>query len=206
MPDVSTWVRRCQAGDLEAFSALFRQYQQRVYSLAVAILKDETAADDVVQETFLAMFVKIDSYSGASSFETWLVSIAVNRCRDRLRRRKLRRALSLDRLKPELLARFLGGGPDPAGIVERQHGRATLWKLVDELDDRLRLPLILCYRYDYSPQEVARILGTNTNRVYQQLYEGRRRLRLLVEAGEEKLVGDADDTDDAEYSLFQRRS
>jgi RNA polymerase sigma factor (sigma-70 family) len=124
MPDVSTWVCRCQAGDLEAFSALFKEYQQRVYSLAATILKDEAAADDVVQETFLAMFVKIGSYSGASSFETWLVAITVNCCRDRLRRRKVRRALSLDRLNPELLARFLGGGATGRCVVGASRGAA----------------------------------------------------------------------------------
>lgn len=49
MPNIAALARRCQAGDLEAFSALFRAYQQRIYSLAAAILKDATAADDIVQ-------------------------------------------------------------------------------------------------------------------------------------------------------------
>jgi RNA polymerase sigma factor CnrH len=206
MPDIAALVRRCQAGDLEAFSALFRAYQQRIYSLAAAILKDETAADDIVQETFLAVFVKINGYSSASSFETWLIAITVNRCRDRMRRHKVRQALSLENLTPGLLSRFLGRGPDPAGIVEKQQRQDTLWNLVDQLDDRLRLPLILCYRYAYSAQEAAQILGINSNRVYQQLYEGRQKLRLLVETSGGKLERgwDADDADDADFLLYQR--
>jgi RNA polymerase sigma factor (sigma-70 family) len=206
MPNITALVRRCQAGDLEAFSTLFRAYQQRIYSLAVAILKDETAADDIVQETFLAVFVKISSYNSASSFETWLIAIAVNRCRDRMRRDKVRQALSLEKLTPGLLSHLWGRSPDPAGIVEKQQRQDTLWNLVDQLDDRLRLPLMLCYRYAYSAQEAAQILGTNSNRVYQQLYEGRQKLRLLVETGGEKLERgwDADDADDADFLLYQR--
>jgi RNA polymerase sigma factor CnrH len=206
MPNIAALARRCQAGDLEAFSALFRAYQQRIYSLAAAILKDETAADDIVQETFLAVFVKINSYNSASSFETWLIAIAVNRCRDRMRRGKVRQALSLENLTPGLLSRLWGRGPDPAGIVEKQQRQDTLWDLVDQLDDRLRLPLMLCYRYAYSAQEAAQILGTNSNRVYQQLYEGRQKLRLLVETSGGKLERgwDADDADDADLIFYQR--
>lgn len=179
-----TLVQRCQAGDLEAFAALFDRYRQRIYGLACAILGDEPAAEDIVQETFLTLFQKIDDYRGEAAFATWLTAIAVNHCRSRLRYRKIRRTFSLDNLPARWLGRLSGQNEDPAlTAVQRQQER-DLWNLVDQLDGRLRLPLILCYRFDFSAKEAAHILGSNPNRIYQQLYEGRRRLRRLAqEAG-----------------------
>jgi len=96
MPDMQAVVRRCQEGQLDAFTTLFSHYQHHVYDLARAILRDEQAAEDAVQDTFLAVFQKIEGYKGDSTFETWLTAVAVNQCRMRLRKRKVRQALSLE--------------------------------------------------------------------------------------------------------------
>ena len=173
-------VRSCQRGDLVAFDTLFARYQDRIYDLACAILQDEAEAEDAVQDTFLRVFQRITGYRGESSFETWLIALTVNCCRDRLRRRKVRQALSLERLAPRWLARALGLGHDPATTFERQERRRSLWAMVDRLDDRLRLPLILRYHYGLTCSEVADVLGLTTGTVYGQLSEGRRRLRQML--------------------------
>lgn len=178
--DVRDLVQRCRAGDLHAFAALFERFQDRLYDLAWAILQDEAEAEDAVQDTFLRLFERIDRYRGTSSFETWLVAVAVNVCRDRLRRRKVRRALSLEWLGP--IARR---GEDPAEAVRRQERRRSLWDTVDRLDERHRLPLILRYHHGFSCGEVADALGLATGTVYVRLSEGRRRLRqMLLEQGQ----------------------
>lgn len=59
-------VRQCQDGHLDAFVTLFSRYQQRVYDLACTIMRDEKTAEDVVQDTFLAIFQKIDGLPKAS--------------------------------------------------------------------------------------------------------------------------------------------
>jgi RNA polymerase sigma-70 factor (ECF subfamily) len=191
MPDAASadtiehLVQRCRQGDLCAFTALFERFQDRLYDLARVILRDETEAEDAVQDTFLRVFERLDRYRGTSSFETWLVTVAVNVCRDRLRRRKVRRALSLDWLGPGWLARVLGHGEDPAETVQRQEHRRSLWDTVDRLDERHRLPLILRYHYGLSCGEAAEVLGLSTGTIYVRLSEGRRRLRqMLLEQGQ----------------------
>ena len=177
--DVRDLVQRCRAGDLHAFAALFERFQDRLYDLAWAILRDEAEAEDAVQDTFLRLFERIDRYRCTSSFETWLVAVAVNICRDRLRRRKLRRVLSLEWLGP-----VAGRSKDPAEAVQQQEHRRSLWDTVDCLDERHRLPLILRYYYGLSCSEVAEALGLATGTVYVRLSEGRRRLRqMLLEQG-----------------------
>ena len=198
MPDVEAVettidviVRGCQQGDLSAFAALFDRFQNRIYDLACTILQDEAEAEDAVQDTFLRVFQRIADYRGESSLETWLIAIAVNVCRDRLRRQKVRRALSLEQLAPRWLARVLGLGDDPATTFERWERRHSLWATVDRLEDRLRLPLILRYRYGLTCGEVADVLSLATGTIYGQLGEGRRRLRQMIREYEEGQQPDA---------------
>jgi RNA polymerase sigma-70 factor, ECF subfamily len=180
MPNEKSIVQRCQAGDEEAFALLFKQYRQRLYGLAASILQDEAAAEDAVQETFLTVLDKIKSYRQESALETWLIAILVNQCRSHLRWQKARRALSLENLTPRWLARLAGREMDPATAVADNEQAETVWRLVNRLDNRLRIPIILRYQYELSAAEIAEILGSNPNRVYQQLHEGRRQLHLLA--------------------------
>ena len=181
MIDQQQLVQRCQNGDLEAFSLLFRKYRQRLYSLACTIVRDEETAADVVQDTFLATFQKIATFQGDAALETWLIAIAVNKCRSRLRRRKVRQIISLEALRGSLFSR-----DDPVETqVAQQQQKTDLWNLVDALDDRLRLPLILRYQHDLPAGEVAQVLNRPVNRVYQQLYEGRQQLRRLLSLPEQ---------------------
>jgi len=175
-------IDRCQQGDLEAFAALFRRFRQHVYDLARVILRDEQAAQDAVQDTFLRLLQKIDSFNGEAAFETWLTAVTVNICRSQLRRRKLRRFLSLDALRTSAAA-----APRTEQLVAARLQRQSLWALVDSLPDRLRLPLILRYRYALPCAEIAAALDLRLATVYQQLHEGRRRLALLAEQQEDSL-------------------
>jgi DNA-directed RNA polymerase specialized sigma24 family protein len=129
VPVDGKWIARCQQGDLHAFARLFDHFQDRVYDLAFAILQDHADAEDVLQDTFLRVFEKIDSFRGGARFETWLVAIAVNACRDRMRRRRLRRFILLAQLSPRRLARLLGFGRDPAGVVAGRLEQESLWDL-----------------------------------------------------------------------------
>ena len=181
MPDMQAVVRRCQEGQLEAFSTLFNHYQDHVYDLARAILRDGPAAEDAVQDTFLAVFQKIESYKGDAAFETWLTAVTVNQCRTRLRKRKIRAALSLEQLSPGKLFRSGGKRKDLSDVVQRRQQRQTLWQMVDELQERLRLPLILRYRYALPCADIALILDKRKSTIYQQLNEGRRELEKMAQ-------------------------
>lgn len=187
MPDdVHRLIARCQEGDLHAYADLFDHFQARLFDLACTILRDREAAKDAVQEAFLTVFEKIEGYRGDAAFETWLIAITVNECRQQLRRRKARRLLSLENLSPRRLLSAGRPEQDPALIVDRQMERQALWQLVDRLDDRLRLPLLLHYRYGLTGGEIAEMLGLATSTVYEQLSQARKRVRQmknLQEAG-----------------------
>ena len=176
MSELDELVSRCQQGELAAFTELFRRYEDQVYRLAVTILRDEQDAEDAVQDVFLRVFEQIKGYRGESSFKTWLTAIAVNRCRDRLRRRKVRRTLSLDRLR----GRIGRNQTDLADVIAARQRRQTLWSLVDRLDGKYRLPVILHYHEGLSCGEVARVLGVRVSVVYSRLNTARLRLRAML--------------------------
>ena len=191
MQDIHQVVHLCQKGQLDAFATLFSQYQNRVYDLACAILRDEKGAEDVVQDTFLAVFQKIDRFQGESAFETWLTAIAVNQCRRRQRKRKLRQVFSLEQLSPRRLLRLSQREERVGEIVHSRQRRQSLWDLVDQLPERLRLPLLLRYRYGLACGDIATVLDLRTGTIYQQLHEGRGRLQRMAKQQEDGLPATA---------------
>ena len=182
--EINAVVRRCQEGQLDAFSTLFNHYQNHVYDLARAILRDGAAAEDAVQDTFLAVFQKIEGYKGDAAFETWLTAVTVNECRMRLRKRKIRQALSLEQLSPGKLFRSEGKRRDVSDVVHHRQQRQALWQMVDQLHERLRLPLILRYRYALPCTDIALILDKKKSTIYQQLNEGLRELEKMAQVFE----------------------
>jgi RNA polymerase sigma-70 factor (ECF subfamily) len=175
MSEQSELVQRCQQGDLAAFSELFHSQQTRIFRLAATILRDEEDAQDVVQDALLRVFEQIKMFQGQAAFQTWLTAIVVNLCRDRLRRRKVRYALSLE---------WLRGWPsagDMADEVADDQGRQSLWSFVAALDEKYRLPVILHYYEELPCDEIAEILNLRTTTVYSRLNTARLRLRAMAQ-------------------------
>ena len=169
-------VRRCQQGELAAFTELFQLYETQVYRLALTILRNEHDAQDAVQDVFLRVFEQIKRYEGRASFKTWLTTIVVNMCRDRLRRRKVRQAISLD---------WIRGRASSHNVVEEvadQQYRQAMWRYIDQLDEGLRLPLVLHYLEELPCDEVAQILKIRTSTVYSRLNTARVKLRAMAQA------------------------
>ncbi|MCB8965532.1 MAG: RNA polymerase sigma factor [Chloroflexota bacterium] len=173
MSDIDSLVQRCQQGELAAFTELFHLYEGQVYRLAVTILRQEQDAEDAVQDVFLRVFERIKSYEGQSSFKTWLTSIVVNTCRDKLRRQKVRHALSLDWLRGKAAAH------DVVEEVSQRQQQQQVWAMVNQLDEKYRLPLILHYVERLSCDEVATVLQIPTSTVYSRLNTARIKLRQL---------------------------
>lgn len=81
-------IQQVKVGDHEAFEAIFRRYVSRVYRRAVKLVGNESDAEDVVQEVFLAVYEKAKTFRGESAFSTWLYRLTVNMALTKLRRRK----------------------------------------------------------------------------------------------------------------------
>src|ERR1700723_2405 len=85
--DESRMIASIVAGNAQLFHELIRPYERRVYAMALSFLRNEADAEDATQEAFLKAFRNLSSFRGEAKFGTWLVSIALNEARSRIRHR-----------------------------------------------------------------------------------------------------------------------
>lgn len=173
-------VRRAQAGDEQAFAALFNQHKSRVYSTCLLMTRDVAEAEDLTQEAFLQVFRTLGSFRGEAAFSTWLYRVAVNTVLMRLRRRKAPPVISLDEpVLPEsssLRREFGKSDPDLTGVVDR----LALRRAMEELPDGCRLIFDLHEVEGYQHHEIAEQLNCSIGNSKSQLHKAKLKLRELL--------------------------
>jgi RNA polymerase sigma-70 factor (ECF subfamily) len=160
--------------NLETLEATMRQYYASIYHLSLSILDDSDDAEDIAQETFIAANEKLSEFRGESDIKTWLYSIAINRSRGQLRKRKTRRALS-DVL--QTLQRMTKPSQSPEETAMQNDKDAYLWQVIDSLSDKHRLPVILRYAHQLSIPEIASILGLKEGTIHSRLFYAHQNIR-----------------------------
>ncbi len=173
-------IERCRNGDGLAIEALVQTYQPPVFRLALSILDDPQEAEEAAQDIFVAVIQALDTYRGDSAFTTWLFSITINTCRMRLRKGRSRQ-----RLMQTLVSLFEWTGTFGPRIEERvieDEANAAIWKAVQSLDEKHRLPIILHYYHDLPTIEIAQILQISPGTVHSRLHTARQRLQAAIQA------------------------
>jgi len=175
--DVEDLLRILPADDPQVFEAMVRFYRGPLYRLALSILNDNDEAEDAVQDAFVKAARALSRYQVGTNFKTWLYTVAINTCRDSLRKRAARRSLyqiwgAIQTLVPHT--------PGPEATAIENESRTRLWDLVDELGMKHRLVVILRLEQDLSIQEISQILGINEKTVYSRLYDAYKQLRLKI--------------------------
>jgi RNA polymerase sigma factor (sigma-70 family) len=145
--DPST-LQRAQRGDRAAFEAIYRQYRRASYTLALRVLGEAAAAEDVVQDVFVRLFDAIKRFRGAAPFGAWLRRLVANATVDELRRR---RWLD-DSIEPETFT----SGAQIAGLPEQQ---AEAWNLLQRVPPVARAVLVLHEVEGYTHKEMALMFG-----------------------------------------------
>jgi RNA polymerase sigma-70 factor (ECF subfamily) len=152
-------------------------YYDVVYRLALSILNDAAEAQDATQETFISAAESLSEFRGEAQLKTWLLAIAVNECRDTLRRRQRRQRLKSAMHKVQSLLSHTASPEDEAA---RNEDEERLYRAVSSLSQKQRLPILLRYVHNLSGPQIASVLGISEGTVYSRLYYARRRLRRLM--------------------------
>jgi len=173
------WICQTIDGDTESFGFLVRKYQDRLYNGMVQILRNESEAEDVVQDAFVLAFSKLDSFQGQSAFFTWLYRIAYNVAITRLRRRK--RGVSLDGDDSRVRLDFPDSGPLPNDSIEKREEAIQLYDALDRLSSEHRSILVLREMEELDYDAIAEILELPVGTVRSRLHRARIRLRELLE-------------------------
>ena len=163
----------------DAYRELLRRYKAGVYRLIVKQIGDADEAMDLTQESFVAGFSALDRYDGDRPFRTWIARIALNKCRDWARRRKVRaffsRALPLENAH-----HVASDGPAPDSEATDKRELARVRGAIDLLPHNLREVLLLRGVDDVSQAETAVILRVSEKTVETRLYRARTKLRELL--------------------------
>lgn len=157
---------RVQAGDLEAFEQLVGRYQSMVYGLALSILRTHEDAEEAAQDAFVKLYRARHQFDGTRELEPWMLRIAGNACRDRLRRRRAA-ALPVAEDASGDSAMLLPDGRESfaAEVTTQQLVRLEL----ERLSDKARMPLELKYLRGLTNQQIADALGISVSNVKVQL-------------------------------------
>lgn len=173
-------------GDVEAFDVLFDRYHRPVYNFARFMLGDAGGAEEIMQETFLAVARAANSYEARGRSRAWILGIARYRCLARIESERARRTVveesGLDVIEPA------SGEPPPPERIVRDERAAAVRQAISKLPDRQREAIVLYAFEDMAYREIAEALGTPINTVKTLIHRARASLaRMLGETGEEKL-------------------
>jgi RNA polymerase sigma-70 factor (ECF subfamily) len=183
-PDDAELVRRALSRDEAAVRAIMQANNRRLYRLARGILRNDTEAEDVVQDTYVRAFTHLEQFRGDSSLSTWLSRIAMNEALGRLRRQKpgvewseLEKSASQAQIIPFPLA----SSDDPEKSMAQREIRDVVEHAIDELPEPFRLVFITRVIEGMNVEETAEILGLKPETVKTRLHRARNLLRDNVE-------------------------
>ena len=176
-------VAKSKNGDKTAFEILVKRYSKYVYTTAFFIVRDSHEAEDISQEVFVKVYLAIGGFRGLSSFKTWLRKLTVNTCIDKIRVRSktLDKKVSLDGMiedgKEILLYEF---NQNVEKFFQDKETVNNVLKIIVNLDESYRIPLILRDLQDYSYIEIAEILKKPVGTVKTNIHRARKIIKDLL--------------------------
>jgi RNA polymerase sigma-70 factor, ECF subfamily len=183
-------IAQVQRGQTELFYELVRPYERRVYAAALAILRNETDAEDTAQEAMLKALAHIRQFRAESRFSTWLIQITVNEALMRRRRERTRMTEAIDDQRDEggeyVPRDFADWREIPSEALERKEVRQKLAQALASLDRKYREVFVLRDMEQLNIQETAEALGISVASVKTRLLRARLMLRDLLAGGWEQ--------------------
>src|SRR3954470_18518735 len=187
-------VRRALGRDEAAFRAIMQANNRRLYRLARGILRDDSEAADVGQETYVRAFPHLERFRGDSSLATWLSRLAMNEALGRLRR--ARPSVELDSLPPGALEAQIiqfprSASEDPEKSMAQREIQHVVEHAIDELPEAFRIVFITRVIEGMNVEETAELLDLKPETVKTRLHRARTMLRDNVEKKIGPVVMDA---------------
>jgi len=173
----------CRDGDEGAFETLYRRYEKPVFSFIYRMVLSAADADDLCQETFFKVIRAKKKYRNTAKFKTWLFNIALNLCRDRVRRMKFRSHISLnspafsqDSKEIQKQQSACDPSSDPANSTQIAEMKALVQQAFIKLPEQERTVVILRQYHDLKFSEIAEIMDCPLGTAKSLNHRGREKL------------------------------
>lgn len=177
-------IQRLKAGDQKAFEAIFSRYVNRVYRQAFKLVGNEADAEDVVQEVFLLVYRKAQSFLGKSGFSTWLYRLTANAALTKLRQRKREKEVSLDEYLPKfrkdghhLVRPVVDWTQDIDKVVAIKEYSQIIKEAMEQLSPMDKAVVMMSDMEEMSNPEISETLGISVQAVKARLHRARLFLR-----------------------------
>ena len=177
-------VGRAGARDEAAIRSIMQSNNRRLYRIARGILRNDSEAEDVVQETYVRAFTNLESFRGDSSLATWLARIAMNEALGRLRRQRPNvewTTLPPGTLEAQIIQFPLSATSDPEKTMAQREIQQVVEHAIDDLPEAFRIVFITRVIEGMNVEETAEILGLKPETVKTRLHRARTMLRDNVE-------------------------
>lgn len=156
-------IGRVKEGDARAVDALVEAYKRPLFAFILRMIDNHAAAEDIFQETWLRVVRYISRFRGDAKFSTWLFQIALNLCRDEVRKRSRWSYDSIDDHAHHLSL-------DPDIDPEKMMRAKQVQSMIDELPVKMREVIVLRYYHDMSDSEIAGVVGCPEGTIKSRFY------------------------------------
>ena len=167
-------VARVLAGEVELFEIIVRRHGARLYRTTLFVLRDTADAEDAVQDTYLNAYSHLSQFAGRARFSTWLLHIAMNNARERIRRRAREIPTDVEDSKFQMLA---CPAPDPEARLRNRELSSCLAAGMESLPPSYRQVLVLRDVYGVDTRRAAQWMQISETNVKVRLHRARRVLR-----------------------------
>lgn len=167
-------------GDESAFNELLKRHKEKVRNIIYVTLSNTDAIDDIAQEVFITVYKHLKTFRFESQFTTWLYRITINKCKDHLRKKSIRKIFLP--LKDDEEHNVLGS------IDENTDIKHIVRKAIASLPDKLRIPIVLKDIEGFSYQEIADTMDCEIGTVKSRIFRGREALKNILKPIEKELM------------------
>ncbi|MFC3322457.1 RNA polymerase sigma factor [Mesorhizobium cantuariense] len=173
-------VRRALARDGDAFRTIIKTHNQRLYRIARGVVRNDSEAEDIVQEAYVKAFAHLDAFRGDSSLSTWLSRIVINEALGRLRKR--RRTVAMPENPQAQIIRFpLNPSDDPERTMAQRQILQLVEQATDSLPDVYRTVFVARVIEGLSIEETAELLGVRPQTIKTRLHRARALVRKALD-------------------------
>src|SRR6516225_3591326 len=170
-------VRRILDGETALFETIMRRYNQRLYRVARAILRNDGDAEDVVQDAYVRAYEHLNQFAGKAAFSTWLTRIAIHEALARKRRRGRMEELDALTADGDSMSILKSSAPTPEANTAQAEARQLLEEAIDRLPENYRTVVVLREVEEMSVAETAESLGVTDAVVKTRLHRAHAMLR-----------------------------
>lgn len=172
-------IRKFISGDQSSFKVLLVKHKDKVRNLVYLTLGDLDYVDDISQDVFISVYHNLSEFRFESKFTTWLYRITINKCKDYLRKKKVRNIfVSIQENDREYGTKPFSENIDIPNLVR---------KAIEKLPEKLRVPLVMRDIEGFNYKEIADQLGTEVGTIKSRIFRARETLKIILEPYQKEL-------------------